>query len=552
VFEWLIRKDLKRVRVEEEKPRARKKRAGKGSDRLVVPAQFRMYQSARPSRLTGGWGTSTSSADQELVSSLVNLRNRCRALVRDAAYAKRAKVIVQNNVVGSGIGMQANVMSSRDTLREDVNDVIEEAWGEWMEADSCHTGGRLHFCDFERALIGQVFESGEIFIRKHMSAFGNSRVPFALEMIEPERIADELTSLVQSGPALQGGLMKMGLEVDRYHRPLAYWIRERHPGDLRFVQGETDRVERVPADQIIHLAIIDRWPQTRGEPWLHAVARKLNDMDGYSEAEITAARGGASYMGSIETPEGDTPLVEVKEGGTQEFEIEPGTFKRLFAGEKLNFHSPNRPNTALDPFMRYMLREVAAGVGCSYESLSRDYSQSNYSSSRLALLDDRDLWRMIQGWFIRNFRHQTHRIWLQQAVLARAIPGIRLEEYAAAPRKFEAVRFKPRGWGWVDPTKEVEAYKEAVKAGFTTVSDVIAATGGGQDLEDILRQRDRELKMMEQLDLVFDTSPSVYVAESKLAPAAPPKKKEGGKDDGDPPDDDDDKSRNDEPQLRLV
>ena len=45
---------------------------------------------------------------------------------------------------------------------------------------------------------------------------------------------------------------------------------------------------------------------------------------------------------------------------------------------------------------------LAAGCGPSYESLSRDYSQSNYSSSRLSLLDDRDLWRVLQQWWLRR------------------------------------------------------------------------------------------------------------------------------------------------------
>jgi lambda family phage portal protein len=324
-------------------------------------------------------------------------------------------------------------------------------------------------------------------------------------------------------------------------------------------------VERVPADEIIHLAIIDRWPQTRGEPWLHAVARKLNDMDGYSEAEITAARGGAMYMGSIESTDPETPLItKVSENGqletlqTPEFELEPGMMKRTFPGEKINWHNPNRPNTALDPFMRYMLREVAAGTGVSYESLSRDYSQSNYSSSRLALLDDRDLWRMLQQWFIRNFRLPLHREWLQLAVLARAVAPVRVEEYAVDPAKFEAVLFKPRGWSWVDPTKEVEAYKEAIKAGFTTVTDVIAQTGGGQDVEDVVTTRTRELKLFEQADLVFDTSPEVYVEEAK--PAAPAKAEKDdpssssgqAKDGDDPPDKDDDDSRTNDPLRRVV
>jgi len=286
----------------------------------------------------------------------------------------------------------------------------------------------------------------------------------------------------------------------------------------------------------------------------------LNDMDGYSEAEIVAARGAANYVNTITTPEAEhplaTPVDPANPAGEKEVITEPGMTVRLAAGEEMQFNNPSRPNTALDPFMRYMLREVAAGTGVSYESLSRDYSQSNYSSSRLALLDDRDLWRMLQQWFIRNFRLPLHKEWLQAAVLARAVASVHLEEYAADPRKFEAVLFKPRGWSWVDPTKEVEAYKEAIKAGFTTVSDVISQTGGGQDVEDVVTTRERELKLFEQADLVFDTSPEFYLEEGKPAPAAAATPKQDGKvgeDNADPPDkDDDDKSRTSEPQLRLV
>jgi len=280
---------------------------------------------------------------------------------------------------------------------------------------------------------------------------------------------------------------------------------------------------------------VDRWPQTRGEPWLHAVARKLNDMDGYSEAEIVAARGAANYVATIETPEGDNPIAQpvdpANPQGEKEIVTEPGMTVRLGIGEEMKFNNPSRPNTALDPFMRYMLREVAAGTGPSYESLSRDYSQSNYSSSRLALLDDRDLWRMLQQWFLRTFRLPVHKEWLLAAVLSRTIASIRVEEYAADPKKFEAVLFKPRGWSWIKPNEEVEAYRAAIKAGFMTVSDVIAITGEGKDLEDVLRQRERELQMMEDKDLVFDTSPEVYVKEEAPAKAEAPPAKDGAVDD---------------------
>lgn len=482
-----------------------------GKPGLSKPHSVRMYQAAKSSRLTSDWNPANSSADSELVSSLTQLRSRSRALVRDASYAKRAKVIVVNNVIGTGIGMQAQVKTTRDELNARVNDDIEAAWADWCQADSCHTGGRLAFKHFERAAMGQVFEAGEVLIRKHYRPFGRSKVPFALELIEAERLADELSSPYLA--AQNGNQIRMGVEVDDFYRPVAYWIRKRHPSEYRFTQGHPDAVERVPADQIIHLAIVDRWPQTRGEPWMHTALRTFNDMSGYTEAEITRARVQACTPGAIETPEDSSSFGEVQDDGSVEMEVEPGVYKRLNPGEKLVAGSVTAPNPALDPFMRYMLREVAAGVGPSYESLSRDYSQSNYSSSRLALLDDRDLWRFYQSWFICDFRNIVHKEWLQQAVFARAIQSVPVEQYALDQKKFEAVLFKPRGWSWVDPTKEVEAFKEAVKQGFTTVTDVIASTAGGQDIEDILATRERELELMEERGLVFETSPEFYTAE---------------------------------------
>jgi lambda family phage portal protein len=500
----------------------------------------RQYASAKNDRLTSGWAPTNGSADGELVSSLRNLRSRSRQLVRDASYAKRARVTVVNNVIGSGIGMQAQVLTTRDELAERVNDDIEAVWLQWSEADSCHTGGRLSFKALERAAMGQVFDAGEAFIRIHRRPFGNSTIPLCLELIEAERIADDL---FQTTGLVGGNAVRMGVEVDAFFRPVAYWIRERHPNETyRFGGQGSEKVERVPAEEIIHLALIDRWPQTRGEPWLHAAARRLNDMDGYSEAEIVRARAQASVPWAIETPEGVESFGELEADGSAVMDVEPGTAKRLNPGEKMNAPSPNSPNPALDPFMRYMLREVAAGVGVSYESISRDYSQSNYSSSRLALLEDRDLWRFYQSWFVCDFRTKIHREWLQAAVLSRAIRTIPVEQYALDPRKFEAVLFKPRGWSWVDPTKEVDAYMAAIKAGLTTVTDVVAQTANGQDIEDVVATRARELKLFEKEGLVFETSPEFYDKEE--SPPAPPP---------DPPDDaeDEDEPKQDPATSRV-
>jgi lambda family phage portal protein len=480
----------------------------------------RMYAGARVTNTTLGFGSGGStSADAELATSLERLRARSRQLLRDSAYAKRARTVVVNNVIGSGVGMQAQVATTRGNLNTTLNDNIETAFAAWCAADQCHTGGKLHFHDLERLLLGQVFAAGEVIIRKHYRRFGASRVPLGLEVIESERLANELVD-----PGAIAGLtndVRMGVEVDTFQRPVAYWIRRGHPGDIRSRINDAERYERVPASDIWHLYVGERWPQTRGVPWMHAVLRKFDDMNEYTASELTAARASAAYFGTVKSSEEQNPVRPPNADGDDAaqpvMDIEPLTIQHLEPGEEFDFHAPNRPNSALDPFMRAMLRETAAGTDVSYESISRDYSQSNYSGGRHGMLDDRDTWRTLQQWWLRAFRMPLHQLWLQQAALAGAVQGLPAAMYAADMQRYEAVKFKPRGWQWVDPTKEVAAYKEAIKAGLTTTTDVIAQTGGGVDVEDVVTTRKRELEMFAEAGIELDTT--VVAAPEPVAPA---------------------------------
>lgn len=486
--------------------------------RIQEPKQMhdysRMYASAVPSRFNQGFPSFNTSEDLELVSSLRNMRARSRLLVRDAGYAASAKRIIVDNVVGTGVKLQPSVKTVRGGFNDRVNEGIGEAWTHWMHAPNCHTGGSLHFHDFERQCMGQVFEAGEVFIRIHRMKFGRSTVPIALELVEAERLVDGYA--YPGAVSTESGGVRLGIETDKFKKPIAYWIRDLHPGDIRLNLEQSDKVTRVDAEDVIHLYVIDRWPQTRGIPWLHAAAGKLQDMNGYSEAEIIAARGAASYLGTIESPEASASFSQLAPDNTYQTGVEPGIWLKLNPGEKANFVTPNRPTSALDPFMRYMLREISAAVGVSYESLSHDYSQSNYSSSRLSLLNERDVWKSLQAWWIRSFRHRLHHEWMNAAVMAGAIPEIDAQDFGANHRKYLAVKFRPRGWSWVDPQKEVAAYVQSVKSGFRTVEDVIEETGNGTDLEEMLQARRAELDYMASLDLAFDTSPDVYVpAESR-------------------------------------
>lgn len=482
----------------------------------------RSYAGANYGRTTADWHTLSTSADAEIWTSLRTLRNRSRQLCRDNEHAKHAIRLIVNNVVGwQGIGFQSEVMMRRgNKLDEKLNDKIEQAWSRWGKARRCHTAGKLSWKQIQQTVIRGVAEGGEILVRKIRKKFSDSRVPFALELIEPDQLVDNWT-----GRAPNGNEVRMGIEVDEWLRPIAYWLYPRHPGDnMTTGVPQTNEYQRVPADEVIHVGVFERPNQTRCVPWLHAALTKLRHIGATEEAEIVRARASASVMGFIQTDEPELPEAGDSGAGVEDddfhgervWDMAPGTIRELNPGETFSGFNPSTANAALEPFLRHMLRSVAAGTGLSYESLTRDYSQSNYSSSRLALRDDQDNWRTLQVWLIESFHQEVFEAWLDMAVLS---GELNLPAYESDPELYQAVRWMPRGWDWVDPVKEVAAAKAAVRAGFMTVADVIAAKGG--DWEDVFRQRRRELDTAKDLNLVLETDPAETTEKGQVQASAP-------------------------------
>lgn len=471
----------------------------------VLPApRRRMYEGARVNRLTSDWISAGTSADAEIKSSLPRLRNRSRQLVRDNDYARAAIRAVRNNVIGTGVRMQAQVRMQRGggRLNEVMNRAIEEVWAQWSRKDSCHTAGRLSFADIERLLISAVAQDGEVFVRLVRQPFGRSRVPFALEIIESDLLDDSYTG----SSSIEGNEWRMGVELNRWGRPVQYAFLRKHPGDSSLGGGPLPLAQHrfVPAEEVLHLAITERPGQTRGVPWLASAIQRLHMVSGYEQAEVVRARASSALMGFITSPEAELGSPDEMYGDERVSSFEPGVFKYLPPGSDVKVPQLDAPDGQLEPFLRSMLRAVAAGAGLSYENLSHDFSQTNYSSSRLSLLEERDNWRVLQQWMVENFHQPVFEAWLEMAVLAGVLD---LPLYETDPDRYRNVRWFPRGWSWVDPAKEVAAYKDAVRCGFKTQAEVVAEQGG--DLEDLLVARKAEVDRAEELDLYFDSNPEI-------------------------------------------
>ena len=73
----------------------------------------------------------------------------------------------------------------------------------------------------------------------------------AREVLEADLLDDQYNGYTESGNTI-----RMGVERDRWQRPVAYWFYSNHPGDTGFIAGPTQRDtqrKRIAADEILHV-----------------------------------------------------------------------------------------------------------------------------------------------------------------------------------------------------------------------------------------------------------------------------------------------------------
>ena len=472
---------------------------------------LRAYQGALVSRLTSDWMSSQLSADAEIRNSLRKLRDRSRELVRNNPYARQAKRTTQINIVGTGMKFQSLVVQQRGGKRDQrVNNIIEEAWSEWTQADSCDCAGKYSFHQFEWLASGALCESGEAIFRIVRKPFGNSEVPLALQMIESDLLDEEYDGKTLN----KNNEWRNGVEVDEWGRALRYAILTKHPGDAYYLDYSANRKLHifVPAEDIIHLFLPERPGQNRGVPWFHSVMADMHQLQGYEEAAVIRARAGASIMGFIQNDQGELIGDDV-ENHQRIQSFEPGTFRYLMPNESVTVPDIDYPSQQYEIFEKNKNRRFATGIGCSFETISKDFSETNYSSSRLSLLEDREHWKFCQKYIIDNFHYRIFKEWLDLAVLSGVID---FPDYASNSKRYCKPRWTPPAQHYVDPLKEIKAYREAEQAGYMTKSQVIAQTNGG-DYDDIISEIAREQEVAKSLGVTLDKDLDLEVEMGQLS-----------------------------------
>jgi lambda family phage portal protein len=452
----------------------------------------RTFSGAATNRLTEDWATSILSRDQKLWTDLRKLRARCRELADNDSTASKFLSMVVNNVIGpKGVTLQAKVKLQRgDKLNKSLNDQIESAWAEWGERGNCTVDGKMSFLDVQRLVMRTVAMDGECLVR--MLKFPND-YGFALQFIDMDQL-DHTYFIEQTRIGTQ---IRQGVEMDLYRKPVAYWIWTQHPNE--FSSGPRYR-QRIPAEEIIHDFVPDSAAQTRGVPWMASVMWNMNMVRGYTEAEVVAARTASEKMGFLESETGQAYAGEQRNtDDTIAMEAQHGMIETLPPGMKFSSWDPQHPTSAFPFFLKAMKRDIAAGLGVSYNALAEDLEGVNFSSIRSGTLNERDGWKVRQQWFIQQFLCRVFEAWMESAVLTGYV-NIGIAEVDDIAEQME---WHPRSWSWVDPFKDTQSNVLSVENGFATRTDILAEQG--KDFEDTIELLKYEKETIDAAGLILGT-----------------------------------------------
>lgn len=448
----------------------------------------RHFEAASGGRRTVGWTRSGADANATNAPALHILRAHARDLVRNNGWAKRGRSVVGNNAVGWGIVPKAK---GADGWRTAAAGDLGKRWEEWAETAQCDADGRTNFYGLQRLLMRTIAQDGEVLIRRRRRRVEDG-LPFPLQVqvLEPDFL-----DTAKDGVGDGGGPIIQGVEYDRLGRRVAYWLFDQHPGSGRLALrgGSTFTSKRIPATEILHVFRVDRPGQVRGISWFAPVIVKLKDFDDYDDAALMRAKIAACFSAFVTDVDGTGKTFgEADDSGEQALEsMEPGLISYLMPGQEVTFGTPP-PVTDYEPFSRAALRKVAAALDITYEDLTADYSNVNFSSGRLAKLT---AWSAVHEWRWDMLIPQAcSPIWgwvMEAAVQAGTVPAV------------VGATWTPPPMPMLEPDKEGLAYTRAVRGGLMTPSEVIREQG--RDPQSFLDEYQQDLLELDRRGIVLDS-----------------------------------------------
>jgi len=214
--------------------------------------------------------------------------------------------------------------------------------------------------------------------------------------------------------------------------------------------------------------------QARGVPYLAPVMEPLKQLDKYTEAEIMAAVVSSMFTVFVRSEQGGSfsPVMPDETGAKssdKDMKLASGLIVGLNPSESIETANPGRPNTAFDPFIQAILRQIGVALELPFEVLIKHFT-SSYTAARAALLDAWSFFRGRREWLAESFCQPIYEAWMFEAVALGRIqaPGF-FDDYAIR-KAYLGTQWVGDPPGFLDPLKEVDAQQKRLDIGVTTLA----------------------------------------------------------------------------------
>lgn len=431
---------------------------------------------------------------------------RAESLASNDGHAASAIDALALNVVGSGLRPQsypdAKTLGVTEEQAADFAESAERAWALWCrEADAAEI---LHFDDLQYQAIRSMFVTGEFLHLVLWREDSERTFGLCLQSLHPARL--RTPSDMQSRTDIRNGV-----HLGEYGQPKGYLIAN-PPENMGLSGLSSAYFQYVPRKTGHRWNCLHRFhaampEEARGVSVLSPAMKQFRDLADYVDYELVGALIAASFTVFIETP---ADVLGGRGGfdGTNSMtnyspQIQPGTMTLGQAGHKPHIISSTRPGPTFDAFYERVLRAAAASTGQPYELVAKDFSKTNYSSARAALLEVWKLHALYQEWLVRGYLNCLWPMVIEEAWLR----GL-LSVPPGAPGLWDSP-LMTRAWlsciwtrpprGQIDPTKE----REAEALGLASMTDTRTAIchGRGLDFETVAKTRQREERLLQRLGL---------------------------------------------------
>ncbi len=488
------------------------------------------------------WPAHLGSADRDWLWARDLSTARARDLFRNDPVAKSAVARKKNAAVGRGWRFtskpDADALGITPEAARKLGQQITTAWkiyaGSYdFQADAER---RLGFGQLIRVAASHLIIDGEFLAKVEYAANDNTKFKTRLRLIDPDRLSNPTGQ--PETPTLRGGV-----ETNSDGVPQRYWLREAHPYDIglspgSFVWTPHNRYSTpLGRPNILHGFDPDRAGQTRGISAFVAALKSFRGFGQFTDATIAAATINSLMVGYMKSSAGPNAVSEnfqpedlknfsdqrQKHYRDNEVRIGDAIMPVLPLGDELVLQTQSKDVGSFEAFTRAIIRLIAASLGITYEELSMDYSQTNYSSARAAMVH---AWAEIVA-FMGTLETQLVKpffvAWLEEAFDRKVV-----EAPAGAPDFYDAIdayatgRWLGPGRGYIDPTKEILAAAARIEAGISTLEDECADQG--KDFEDVAEQQAYEAQLRKALGLIDEPTADAQAIQDTKNPArtAPP------------------------------